>query len=241
VSKRHDIRRAFQLGLKDSFGLPAIGLVAALTGYGVMARDAGLDLTLTLVSVATVWAMPPLMAFVELLSSGSSLWLYFITLLVISFRNLPMAISAIPMIREKPGFKWHQILMAQLLSPTSWVQITVVGRTLIPTDRMPYYVGYSFMLLFCGMLGAWIGFSWTEGLPPALGLALLLLTPLFVILTMATSPKTSSRIALILGGVLVPVLMSWDAELGLILGGLAGGTAGFLVTRRFKAGKEQGR
>ena len=88
MSKRHDIRRAFQLGLKDSFGLPAIGLVAALTGYGVMARDAGLDLTLTLVSVATVWAMPPLMAFVELLSTGSSLWLHFITLLVISFRNL---------------------------------------------------------------------------------------------------------------------------------------------------------
>lgn len=240
MRKRHDIRRAFLLGLKDSFGLPAIGLVAALTGYGVMARDAGLDLTLTLVSVATVWAMPPLMAFVELLASGSSLWLFFVTLLVISFRNLPMAVSAIPMIREKPGFKWHQILMAQLLSPTSWVQITVVGRTLIPADRMPYYVGYSFMLLFCGMVGAWIGFSWTEGLPPALGLALLLLTPLFVILTMATSPKTSSRIALVLGGVLVPVLMSWDTELGLILGGLAGGTAGFLVTRQFKGSKEQG-
>lgn len=221
--------RTFLLGLKDSIGLPAIGLVAALTGYGVQAREAGLDQVLALVAVATVWAMPALMAFVELFAAGSSPWLVLVTLLVINIRNLPMAVSAVPMIRAEPGFRWHQILMAQLLSPTSWVQITVVGRSLEPAYRMPYYLGFSLMLLVCGLFGAWIGFSWTDGLDPAVGLSLLLLTPLFVILTMSTSPKRSSKLALVIGAVIVPALMLWDAEAGLMIGGLAGGTAGFLL------------
>lgn len=230
-------RHPLFLGLKDSFGLPAIGLVAALTGYGVMAREAGLDALLTLASVATVWAMPPLMGYVELFAAKASPWLVFVTLLAIGFRNLPMSISAIPMIRERPGFRWSQVLMAQLLSPTSWVQITVVGRRLQPADRMPYYVGFSGMLLASGMLGAWIGFAFTQGLHPAIGLSLLLLTPLFVILTMATSPRPSSRLALVIGGAGVPVLMQWDSELGLILGGLACGTAGFALTRAIGAAR----
>lgn len=222
---------AFLLGLRDSLGLPAVGLVAALTGYGVQAREAGLDQILALVAVATIWAMPALMAFVELFAAGGSPWLVLITLLVINIRNFPMAVSAVPMIRARPGFRWHQILMAQLLSPTSWVQITVVGRRLQPANRMPYYVGFSVMLLICGLLGAWIGFAWTEGLNPAVGLSLLLLTPLFVILTMATSPKKSSKLALLIGAAIVPILMLWDAELGLVFGGLAAGSVGFVLGR----------
>lgn len=230
---------AFLLGLRDSIGLPAVGLVAALTGYGVQAREAGIDQILALVAVATVWAMPALMAFVELFAAGSSPWLVFVTLLVINVRNLPMAISAVPMIRARPGFRWHQLVIAQLLSPTSWVQITVVGRRLQPANRMPYYMGFSLMLLLCGLLGAWIGFAWTEGLNPAVGLSLLLLTPLFVLLTMATAPKKSSKLALLIGSAFVPVLMLWDAELGLIFGGLAAGSAGFVLGRTGKnaAGK----
>lgn len=227
-------QRPFLLGLKDSIGMPAAGIVAALTGYGVMAREAGFDVALTLASVATIWAMPMLMAFAELASAGSGPLLVLVTLLAIGFRNLPMSISAIPMIRKKPGFHWSHIVMAQLLSPTSWVQITVVGRRLKVRDRMPYYVAFSLVLLSCSVLGAWIGHSVTEGLHPAIGLSLLLLTPLFVIMTMATAPKLSSRLALVLGGAGVPVCMQWDSELGLVLGGLAFGTAGFLASRLWR-------
>lgn len=195
-----------------------------------MAREAGLDFGLTLLSVVSVWAMPALMALVELLAAGGSPWLLFATLFVINFRNLPMSASAIPMIRDRPGFRWHHLLMAQLLSPTSWVQITVIGRTLSPRDRMPYYTGFSLTLLASGLFGAWLGFSWTQALPPAIGLSMLLLTPLFVLLIMSTSPKRSSKLALVAGCVLVPPLMHWDAELGLILGGVGAGTLGYLLS-----------
>ena len=82
-------------------GLPALGVGGALVGYGVMAREAGLDVVLTLLSVATIWAMPVLMGFAALISSAASPILAFITLLAIAFRNMPMAVSAIPMIRDK--------------------------------------------------------------------------------------------------------------------------------------------
>lgn len=224
----------FFLGLKDGLGLPAIGLVAALSGYGVMARNAGFDLFYALISVATIWAMPVLMGFVELIEANASPWLLFVTLLAIGFRNLPMAVSAIPMIREKPGFRLNQLLMAQLLAPTAWVQITVIGRTLKPRERMPYYVGFSLILISAGMLGAWIGYSWTEGLPPVVGLSLLMLTPLFVIMIMATSPKLSSRLALATGGAGVPFFMHWNNEWGLVIGGLVFGTLGFLLSRAIR-------
>ena len=224
-------RHGFILGLKDCLGIPVVGITSALVGYGVMAREAGLDTTLTLISVLTIWAMPVLMGFVELVAAGSSPLLALIALLAIGFRNLPMAVSAMPMIREKPGFRWSQILFAQLLSPTSWVQIIIVGRQLEPASRMPYYMAFSLALLAFGMLGAWIGFALTKSLPTAIGLSLLLLTPMFVSLTMATSPKLSSKLALVLGAIGVPLFMLWDNELGLILGGFVFGTAGFLLAR----------
>ena len=231
-------RSGFVLGLRDSLGMPALGPLAALTGYGVMAREAGLDLLLTMVSVAAIWAMPVLMGFAELVTSGGATLLVVITLLAIAFRNLPMSASAIPMIRKKRGFHWNQLLLAQLLSPMSWVQITVFGRQLEPADRMPYYVAFSLVVLAAGLFGAWIGHSLTVGLHPAIGLSLLLLTPLFVTMTMATSPKLSSRLALVSGGIGVPVLMHWDSEFGLVIGGFVFGTAGFLLARL--GGKQQG-
>ncbi len=211
--------------------MPMLGPIAALTGYGVMAREAGLDLLLTLVSVVTIWAMPVLMGFAELIASGSSPLLVLVTLLAIGFRNLPMAVSAIPMIRKRPGFQWNQILLAQLLSPMSWVQITIVGRKLEPAERMPYYVAFCLVLLVAALFGTWIGYEMTVGLHPAVGLSLLLLTPLFVAMTMATSPKLSSRLALVFGGIGVPLFMQWNSELGLIVGGLVFGTLGFLAAR----------
>ncbi|GAB4235279.1 MAG: hypothetical protein Kow0032_19700 [Methyloligellaceae bacterium] len=211
--------------------MPALGIVAALTGYGVMAREAGLDLLLTLLSVLTIWAMPVLMGFAELIANGSAPWLLFVSLLAIGFRNLPMSVSAIPMIRRGREFRWHHVAMAQLLSPTSWVQITVIGRNLEIEQRMPYYLAYSLLLLASGLLGTWIGYAVTQGLHPAIGLGLLLLTPLFVICTMATSPKRSSRLALILGCIAVPLTMEWIGGVGLIVGGVIFGTAGFALAR----------
>lgn len=234
-----DRRNTILIGARDSVGLPALGIVSALSGYGVMARDAGLDLTITCVSVVTIWAMPSLMAFAELHSGGTALWAFFITLLVIGFRNMPMALSAIPMIRSRPGFHWHHVIMAQLLSPMAWVQITIVGRKFDPVDRMPYYLGFAATLLFYALLGTWIGHSWAAGLHPALGLALLLLTPLFVTLTMATSPKRESLLALAIGCVVVPLLMLYDPDLGLVAGGLIAGTLGYFLGRTPRANPER--
>lgn len=224
--------RSVWLGARDSLGPPTLGIFAALSGYAVMAREAGLDLTATIVSVATIWTMPALMAYTELLVTGAAVWAFFVALLVISVRNLPMALSAIPIIRRKPGFRWHHLMMAQLLSPTAWVQVTTVGRTIEPADRAPYYLGFASTLLLAGLLGTWIGYTWAARLHPALGVSLLLFTPLYIIFTMMTSRKRSSLLALLAGCMLVPPLMLYNAEFGLIAGGVTAGTIGFLLGRR---------
>jgi len=241
TSPANDPRLAspFLTGLRDCLGLPAIGLFAACCGYGVLARDTGLDLAVTLVLVGAVWAMPPLMAFVEVFAAGGGPWLIFATLAIINLRTLPMVVSTIPLIRTGHGFRWTHVVWAQLVSPTSWVQINVVGPAMPVAKRTPYFAGFGLLLLIGGLAGSWIGHAASGSLPPALGFGLLFLTPLFVLLTMATAPKFSSQASLILGCLALPALMAWDPQAGMVIGGIGAGTAGFFLGR-LKSAKHQG-
>ena len=49
---------AFKKGILTGFGLPGIGMSAAMFGYGVFAGEAGLDLFLCLGALLILWSMP---------------------------------------------------------------------------------------------------------------------------------------------------------------------------------------
>ena len=67
-----------------------MALAAALTGYGVMARDNGLDLTVTVVSVLSLWGLPAMMTYAELVGASSGPVLMAVTIALINIRTLPM-------------------------------------------------------------------------------------------------------------------------------------------------------
>jgi len=147
--------------------------------------------------------MPPLMAFVEIFAAGGGPWLIFATIAIINLRTLPMIVSTIPLIRTGHGFRWSQLVWAQLVSPTSWVQINVVGPAMPVDKRTLYFAGFG----------------------------LLFLTPMFVLLAMATAPKFSSQASLVLGCLALPALMAWDPQIGMVVGGVGAGTIGFFMGR----------
>lgn len=223
---------SFYTGVRDCFGVPALGLLAALLGYGVQAQASGIGLDITMVSVFAIWAMPVMMTYADTVARDGGPWLMLMAVMIVNLRTLPMVVAALPLIRTGRGFQWSQLIMAQLVSPTSWVQISVIGDQLPPADRRPYFVGFSLTLLAGGAVGAWLGYTQAAAMPLYVLAALLFLTPAFVLLTMATARRFSGHLALVIGGICVPVLMQWSADWGMLIGGVGAGTAGFLIGRR---------
>ncbi len=230
----------FFSGVRDCFGVPALGLTAAVLGYGVQAQASGIGLELTIVSVFAIWAMPVMMTYADTVARDGGPWLMLMAVMIVNLRTLPMVVAALPLIRVGRGFQWSQLVMAQLVSPTSWVQISVIGDQLAPTDRRPYFVGFSLTLLTGGVIGGWLGYTQAAAMPLYVLAALLFLTPAFVLLTMATARRFSGHMALVIGGIFVPVLMEWSADWGMLIGGVGAGTAGFLIGRRTSSAGQRG-
>ena len=227
-----DKATVFLRGARDCFGVPALALTAALTGYGVMARDNGLDLALAVASLLAIWGLPAMMTFAEIFGAGGGPVLMAVTILLINIRTLPMVIAALPLIRSGRNLHWSHFIHAQFISPTNWAQIEGKHGELSASQRPAYFLGFSLVLVIGGVVGTVLGYEYGALLPAFLGLTLLFLTPFFVFLMMSTARRAAGQWAVVLGAVLVPPAMAWDADWGLVIGGLAAGTIGFALGRK---------
>jgi predicted branched-subunit amino acid permease len=227
-----DKAAVFLRGARDCIGAPALALAAALTGYGVMARDNGLDLTVTVVSVLSLWGLPAMMTYAELVGASSGPVLMAVTIALINIRTLPMVVAALPLVRNGRQLKWTHFIYAQFISPTNWAQIAAKQGELSAPERPPYFLGFSLVMWLCVSLGTVIGYEYGVALPAFMGLTLLFLTPFFVFLMMSTSHRSGGRWAVVIGVVLVPLAMPISAEWGLLIGGISAGTIGFFLGRK---------
>ncbi|MED5395215.1 MAG: AzlC family ABC transporter permease [Pseudomonadota bacterium] len=229
-----DRLQAFISGVKDCAGLPAVALASALIGYGAIARESGLDLAATVLSVLTIWALPPLITFTEVYASGGGPLVMLTAILIVNMRTLPLVVAALPLIRHETGLRVKHFLYGQLISPSSWAQLQIKGFELAPQDRESYFVGFGLLLLAGGVIGAAFGFTYVGDMPQPIALSLLLLTPLFVCMIMTVANSRSDDWAVFLGVVAVPAAMEWSHSWGMLIGGVGAGTAGFVIGRQWR-------
>ena len=206
-----------------------MGLFVALMGYGALNKGIGIDFAVMWSAVFLIWSMPALMTFSELALSGAGLWAMFIAVIFSNLRNIPMVVTALPLVRAERGLKWKDLLFAQLLSPTVWVHILVRAQNLPLNARRAFFTAFALTVFVSALAGATVGYFGIGAIPAALGIALLILTPLYLLLIMVSVRKLSSYLALGIGAVAVPWLMQWSVEWGLALGGIGAGTLGFLL------------
>ena len=146
-----------------------------------------------------------------------------------------MVVTAIPKVRTRPGIRWGaDLTLAQLMSPTTWVHILVTSEQVPLEMRRRYFVAFSVTVLTAALFGAVVGYFGARSLPNAMQPALLLLTPLYLVLIMLSVRRLSSYLAFAAGAIAVPALMAWSVEWGLAIGGLGAGTAGFLLAGEHK-------
>ncbi len=228
---KHPVRAGLAEGL---FG-PGLGTFAAMVGFGSLAGDGGTPLWAAIALTLGVWSMPGQVAFVDLHAAGAPLLVVLVVVTVANVRMFPLTIATIPLLRARTGARPEQLALAQLNSVTSYVRVSdLAEREHALPARLRFFTAFTAGTLVVGTLGTVTGFTLAGALPPAGVQALIFVSPLYLLLLTARSPKRRVQLAVVAGCVLVPAFHAWLGGLGILAGGVAAGTLAFLATQRRK-------
>lgn len=223
----HIYRRA----LKDALGFPAFALFAGMAGFGSLARASGFSLGLTMASTAGIWGLPGQVALAEL--HGSELAVGFVILAssLANARFLPMAMAFMPLFRAGGVRLGWLLVFVQMMSINTWaVSLRVLPQLAAPL-RPHYYLVFAPICMGAGLAGTAVGF-YGGGLNHTVTLALIFLTPLFFAAIMAATPAPASRLAILIGAPLGPLLYLLSPDWGLLATGFGGGSIAFFIHYR---------
>jgi predicted branched-subunit amino acid permease len=225
--------RAFLRGAVESvhsvFILVTIG---TFLGIGALAHDMGFSLAWAVAGTILMWAGPAQVILISTLGSGAPLAEAALAVALSAVRLLPMVVSLIPILRTPHTRRRDLILPAHFIAVTLWVE----GLRLLPgvarEDRIAFLNGFGSGFVAIATVATTAGYLLAASLPPTLTAALLLLTPLAFLLSLAGNVRALvDKLALGLGLVFSPVLAALHVELDLIWGGLAAGTIAYVVHR----------
>ncbi len=212
-------------------GLPALMLLASMTGFGSLARESGLTLGMAVATTMGVWGLPGQIALAELYAAGSDVLVVILAVSLANARFLPMTLSLVPLLQLGMRRRWPLYAMLQFISINTWAAAHRVCPGLPGADRRRYFLVFASICMTAAIIGTVIGFSATRSLPPAVTLGLLFLNPVFFALIIAAPRHRASLLALLVGAGLGPPLHLLSADWGLLATGLVGGTAAFWLAR----------
>lgn len=225
--------------MRDALGVPAAVLAAGMVGFGALAYESGLSVLQAMVCTAGIWALPGQLVLVEMHLAGAPGVLTVLGVMLTSARFLPMSISLMPVIREPGASRARVYAAAQFVAMTSWAW-TIRRGAEIPADaRLSYFTGFAGTCCAAGVVATAVGYYLAGSFPPLVRLGFVFLNPVyFVVLLIADARTPLAAIALVCGAVAGPLMHLVDPQWGVLLAGVAGGTAAYALQRA--AGKRRG-
>lgn len=197
-----------------------------MVGFSAIAKEAGFGIAETLATTVLVWGMPGQVAMVSLHMAGASALVIFTAVTLANMRMLLMTISGVEMM----GFKYHPIpfwkrlLLVQMLAITSWVQLGVVEDRYTPETLTSYFTGLGGLIFCAGIVGTITGYVMADLVPQDVLRAILVITPLYILMMVINARRIRNRLAGLAGGILCPLLFPLIGEWAILAGGLLGGT-----------------
>ncbi len=225
--------RAFRQGIRAIFGtVLTLVLFVTYLGIGALAHDSGFSLFWVLASTWLVWAGPAQIILIAALGSGATVLQAAIAVTLSAIRLFPMVVSVMPMLRGPTTRKRDLLLPSHFIAVTLWVECFRL-LPLVPRERrVPYTLGLGVGLASVCSLANVIGYVLAAKLPPLLGAAMLLLTPLaFLLSTARNSARLADRLALLLGLMLFPAIAMLQTGVDVLISGVTAGTIGYGVDR----------
>jgi len=227
------VRAAWRAGMREALGAPALVLMVGYIGYGSLAQSKGFSLLHAVLSTLCIWALPGQLILVE--SSGLNTPAIVIILAVAfsASRFLPMTVALMPLLRTPGAPNWRYYLAGHVLSMTSWAVALRRFPEQPAAARLPFFLSFGLSIWMVSLVATAIGFQLAGSLPAPMRLAFIFANPLFFLLVLTADLRDRKVVlALACGAVLGPlihlVLPAWSV----IGGGVAGGTAAFLITRK---------
>jgi len=215
-------------GIKNAFGIPAILLISAMTGFGSLAQEQGFSIYMSILSTILIWGLPGQVVHVELYGMGAPLIAVVLGVAGVNARFMPMTISMMPVFEgSKHNRKWNYFL-AQMISINTWAEM-MQRRDDINVDlRVAYFLGFSFTCMIAGIIGVLQGYVLFESMPKSASICLVFLVPIYFGLIMSNTRHLPFLLAFIIGCFLGPLIHNFTQEWSLVLAGLISGTIAYL-------------
>src|ERR1700754_5009921 len=227
----HSSFRAFAWGLRSvASTVLTLVLFATYLGIGALAHDTHFSLAWALASTAFVWAGPAQIILISTLSSGATVLQAAIAVTVSAIRLFPMVVSVLPMMRTPTTKRRHLILPTHFIAVTLWVECFRLLPQVPRERRIAFTNGLGVGLLSVCLTATAIGYGLAANLPPLLGAAILLLTPLaFLLSTARNCRQLSDVLALALGLALFPFASMLHTGVDILISGVSAGTIAYGV------------
>ena len=224
--------RAVLAGIRNAFGVPALLLFSAMTGFGSFAHEQGLSLYMSMLSTIMIWGLPGQVVHVELYGMGAPLIAVVLGVAGVNSRFMPMTLSMMPVFDESPHNRRWNYLLAHMISINTWTEMLLRSPEIRGDRRMAYFLGFSFTCMTAGIIGVLQGYIIFESMPQIVSLCLVFLVPIYFGLIMSNTVHPPFLLAFILGCILGPPMHLLTPEWGLVLTGLITGTLAYLLRHR---------
>jgi predicted branched-subunit amino acid permease len=225
-------REAFWCGIRDAMGAPVLVLFAGMVGFGAMGRTHGFDAWMTGLTSLLMFALPGQVVMLEMFISGSSLLAIGFAVTLTSTRFVTMVVTLFPQLHRRDRNPLLY-LWVHMLAMTAWAVSMREFPRMRPQHRLNYFIGLALPCWLISPLGTVLGYFVAGWVPTPVTLALVFINPLFFLLTFTDVKPWGNRLAIGLGCLLGPLFFMLDADSSLLLTGLVGGTAAYLIDRRW--------
>jgi predicted branched-subunit amino acid permease len=228
ITQARSNRDALMAGCRDAIGVPAAVLLAGMIGFGALGHASGLSLGVTTATSIFMYALPGQVVFVEMIALGASGLAIALATMLTAARFLPMTLTLVPQFakEDRNGLLY---VTSHLISMTSWAVMMREFAAIAPERRAAYFTGFGLVCWACGIPGTVIGYMIAGHVPMPITAGLVMLNPLFFLLSFADVKAQASRLALLIGGISGPIVYGYAPGWSILICGLAGGTAAFLI------------
>jgi predicted branched-subunit amino acid permease len=207
-------------------------LFGTYIGIGALAHDFGFSIWWVALTTILIWAGPAQVILISALGAGSPLIEVAVAVGLSGVRLLPMVVSLLPVLRGPQTRLRDLILPTHMTAVSMWVESMRLTPLMPVERRIPFANGLGAAYFVSALIATFGGYFLAAQLPLLLTAALLFLTPMAFLVSIArNSRELVDRLALLFGLIVGPLFAYYAVYLDILWSGIIGGTLAYGVQR----------
>jgi predicted branched-subunit amino acid permease len=224
---------AFGTGLRLVWSVPAVVLFSTALGFGALARDGGFTLGHAVFIAGTMFALPNQVVLIDQLARNEAVPGVALAVALTAMRLMPMTVTLAPLFRDEKRRSLLELMAAHFVTVSTWIE----GNRRLPATpvplRMARHFGQGVAIASMMVLGTLCGYGLAGRVPDVVSAALLFMTPLYFVLSLVATSRSSTDVAaIVIGCALSPIAFRLLPGFDLLATGVIGGTLAYLAGRR---------